>query len=397
MLNDNLLKMSVILLLVGPRGTEAERQTATFHGFLAYTLPYVLLSLPAGRIADAWSKQRVLVVLKAAEVGAMLLAGLALADGRPAFLLGTLALVGTLGALASPTKYGLLPELLPDDQLARGNGFFLLGSWLALILGTGSAGALLDAIPEGARIGLGALLALIAWIGLEAARRIPARPAAGRDQGVWATARAGWQQIRTTRALRMAVLASTFFWTLGALLQQDVVVYAKSSLELSDTATSLMQAALALGVGLGSVAVGQLAAGRLGVRWVHRGAAAMGLLLFALGLVSVSAPVAGLLLLLVGAASGLILVPLNSLAQSRSTPALRGAVIAVLNVCVFSGVLLGSLAGALLGQGGHDARQIFLVAGFAALAGAIWARTTRGVLLRTGALPPPAPRAAPPG
>ncbi len=380
MFNDNLLKMVVILLLVGPRSTEAAQQAVTFQCFLAYTLPYVLLSLPAGALADAFSKRRVLVTLKLVEVAVMLLAGLALADGGRPALLVVLCLVGTLSALSSPSKYGLLPELLAESKLAGGNGVFLLASWSATILGTGLAGALLDLVGPQRRGQVGLVLAALSVAGTLFALRIPRGVAAGVRASVPATARAGWRAIVASRSLRMAVLGSTFFWTLGALLQQDVVVFSKSALDLSDTGTSLLQAALALGIGLGSVAVGRLTPGRLGVRWVHRGAASMGTLLLLLGLLPASIPLAGIALLLVGVSSGLILVPLNSLAQGRSAPEHRGAVIAVLNLFVFLGVLLGSLCGALLGRMGQPSTAIFVVAGGAALLGAVWARATRAHL-----------------
>lgn len=391
MFNDNLLKMLVVLLLVGPHGGEAEQQRATFHGFLAYTLPYVLLSIPAGVLADAYSKRRVLLAFKAAEACAVLLAGLALVQGGPAAVLGVLAVMGTLGALSSPTKYGLLPELVPETTLARSNGLFLMATWVATILGTGLAGGALDVLGQGRLWQLGAGLGALAVGGLLLARRIPALPARGARRGLVDTARTGWREIRRVRSLRMAVAGSTFFWTLGALLQQDVVVYSKAELGLPDTGKSLLQAALAVGVGAGALLCGALTRGRLGVRWVHRGAAVMGVVLILLGLLRPSTSVTVVLLLLVGTASGLLIVPLNALAQGRSLADSRGAVIAVLNVFVFSGVILGSLGGALLADGGFRSTTIFVLGGGAALLGALWARWARA---RLDDLGPSAPRPA---
>src|SRR5262245_3432707 len=90
---DTLLKMAVVLLLMGPERTEAAQHAATSWAFLAYTTPLVLLSLPGGVIADRWSKRGVLLALKAAEVGVMVLAGLALWKGTPWAVLSVLALL----------------------------------------------------------------------------------------------------------------------------------------------------------------------------------------------------------------------------------------------------------------------------------------------------------------
>lgn len=382
MFNDNLLKMMVVLLLVRSSHDEASQQTATFWGFLAYTAPYVLLSMPAGVIADGYSKRRVLLTIKVLEALIVLQAGLALMEGSPPAVLGVLTAMGILSALSSPTKYGLLPELLPEERLAYGNGVFVLASWIATILGTGLAGVVLDHLGQGRMWQLGVGLCALSVGGLLLARRIPPPLTSARPPGrsLRATARVGWRSILGSRSLRMAVVGSTCFWTLGALLQQDVIVYSKSELHLPDTGKSLLQAALAVGIGVGSLLVGQLTRGRLGVRWVHRGAAAMGALLLIVGWGPAHTVLATVLLFLVGLSSGLIVVPLNALAQGRSSPDQRGAVIAVLNVFVFSGVILGSLAGAALGRWGLSSGTIFVVGGAAALGGALWARRARSRL-----------------
>lgn len=380
MFNDNLLKMLVVLLLVGPHGAEADQQAATFHAFLAYTLPYVLLSLPAGVLADAFSKRQVLLTFKGVEAGAVLLAGLALMQGSSGALLAVLAVMGTLGALSSPTKYGLLAELVPEATLARSNGLFLTATWLATIVGTGLAGVALDALGRSRLWQLGVALGALSVGGLLLARRIPVLPARGVRRGIVETARTGWREICRVRSLRMAVIGSTTFWTLGALLQQDVVVYSKSELGLPDSGKSLLQAALAVGVGAGALICGYVTRGRLGVRWVHRGAALMGCVLIVLGLLHPPTAATVALLLVVGTSSGLLIVPLNSLAQGRSSLATRGSVIAMLNVFVFSGVILGSLTGAVLAERGFRSTTIFVVGGVAALAGAAWSRWARSRL-----------------
>lgn len=377
MVNDNLLKMAVVLLLIGPRATETAQQDATFTGFLAYTLPYVLLSLPAGVLADAWSKRRVLLMLKGAEIAAMLLAGWALHDGSSAAVLTVLALAGALGALASPAKYGAIPELVPPERLTRSNGQFLLATWLAIIAGTGVAGGLLDVVGPSGRWQIGVLLAALAVAGFGCLTRMPALPARGVREGVRGVAVTGWREIMATPHLRLTFVGSTFFWTLCALVQHDVVVFSKSALELPDTGKSLLQAGLAAGVGLGGLLCGLLSYGRMGLRWIHRGLALMALVLAALAFLPPALGSAAPLLVLLGTGSGLVLTPLNALAQGRSRPEHRGAVIAVLNVAVFSGILLGSLGGASLGRTGLASTSILGVAALLALAGAGWALSAR--------------------
>ena len=43
--------------------------------------------------------------------------------------------MGVHSAFFGPSKYGLLPELLPEKQLSWGNGLLELGTFVAIILG----------------------------------------------------------------------------------------------------------------------------------------------------------------------------------------------------------------------------------------------------------------------
>ena len=47
--------------------------------------------------------------------------------------------MGVHSAFFGPSKYGLLPELLPEKKLSWGNGLLELGTFMAIILGTVAA------------------------------------------------------------------------------------------------------------------------------------------------------------------------------------------------------------------------------------------------------------------
>ncbi len=57
-------------------------------------------------------------------------------------------LASTQAALFGPSKYGLLPELLPEPELSWGNGVLELGTFLAVIAG-GVSGAFLADVFHG--------------------------------------------------------------------------------------------------------------------------------------------------------------------------------------------------------------------------------------------------------
>ncbi len=67
-----------------------------------------------------------------------------LACTPPRSSLVALGLVATQAALFGPSKYGLLPELLPAKRLSWGNGVIELGTFLAIIVGTVTGAAMAE-------------------------------------------------------------------------------------------------------------------------------------------------------------------------------------------------------------------------------------------------------------
>jgi acyl-[acyl-carrier-protein]-phospholipid O-acyltransferase/long-chain-fatty-acid--[acyl-carrier-protein] ligase len=370
--NDNLLRVVVILLLVATRDTEVAQQQVTTWAFAAFTLPFLVFSIPAGTLADRFSKRSVLVGLKVFEIVVMALCTWALVDGRPWPVLGVLALLGMQASLFSPVKYSILPELLPPARLTRANGELLLWTYLAIISGTAAGGVLLDLLRH-ARWAIGLVLLSLAGLGLAFALKVPRVPAAGKRGGPFATARAGWFLIRTNRRLRMGTVANLAFWTLAGLLQQDLVVYSKAVLGISDSGKGVLLASLALGIGVGSLAAGLAGRDRIVLGHIPLGAAGMSLATGAFGYVVPGFwPALGLLFLL-GFSAGFYVVPVNAWMQAESPPHERGAVLAVLNVLVFSGILIGSLAAVAMAWLGLDSPAILLVAAVLSAVGTLYA------------------------
>ncbi|HKQ61504.1 MAG TPA: MFS transporter, partial [Candidatus Polarisedimenticolaceae bacterium] len=154
--NDNAWKLIVALLSIrvveqqlGASGPafEAASQSQTTLAFVVFTLPLVIFSLPAGLLADRFSKRSVIVAMKALEVVLMACGAAALwlaPEGRVAPLV-VLGLMGLQAALFSPAKYGILPELLSHERLSAGNAQLEMWTFLAIVAGTGAGGALLAA------------------------------------------------------------------------------------------------------------------------------------------------------------------------------------------------------------------------------------------------------------
>lgn len=379
--NDNAWKILVGLLGFQavssgvPDGNRAAlSMTQMTLAFVVFTLPLMLFSLPAGVLADRISKRTVIVGMKVVEIALMAAATLVLLfdPGGGVLALVVLGLMGVQSALFSPAKYGILPELLPSEQLAEGNGKLEMWTFFAIIAGT-AAGGLLLGLTQGAVWLAGLFLTGLAVAGWQAARRIPDVPAARATGSLRATVEGSWRAARADRSLWLSMLGQAVFWAMASLLGQVLLAYAQTSLDLADSFVALPLVVLVAFMGAGSVLAGKLSQSKLELGLIPLGALALSLSSLLLGLLAPG--IAGTLILVVpiGLGGGLLLVPLDALLQSRSPQELRGGVLALTNVLVFGGVLAGSLGAELMSRLGLDTPGILLGASFAMLAGTAWA------------------------
>jgi acyl-[acyl-carrier-protein]-phospholipid O-acyltransferase / long-chain-fatty-acid--[acyl-carrier-protein] ligase len=256
-------------------------------------------------------------------------------------------LASTQAAIFGPSKYGLLPEILPRKLLSWGNGVLELGTFLAVIAGSVGGAFLADEFRgrqefSGIFFLSCSVLGLLFCLGIS---RVPAADPAKKFR--LNTLGDLWSQIKLMhgdRILWLAVLGNTYFWFMGALLQFDIIIYGQDVLKLSSTTNGLLQAALAIGIGVGSLAAGFLSGGKIEYGLVPLGSFGMtilGVLLSRHGLsfASVLAILAGL-----GFAGGFFVVPVNALIQRRPDETNRGGIIAAANLLSFVGI--GAASGA---------------------------------------------------
>ena len=384
--NDNAWKMVVTLLAMraalnaagdDPTRAQEAQQMYAAMGFVVFTLPLMLVSLPASVIADRVSKRTVIVAMKGLEVVLMAAGTLSLMIAPSSWWvpMAVLGAMGVQSALFSPAKYGILPELLDHEHLSRGNGLLEMWTFIAIVAGMGGGGMLLDAMGDRSWLAAAPLTGL-AIVGLVAAFRVPRVPAARSEGAMVETVREAVRIIRGDRVLYLAVAGSVFYWGIASLLGQDILVYTKSitsHLENSDTLSGVPLAVLGLGVGIGSVIAGRLSGGKVEYGLIPMGGLGMSAAALTLGgLAPGFAGTTGLMLVL-GMCGGLVVVPLNAILQWRSPADRRGALIAVANVAVFGGTLAGSLIGYYLAMRGLNARMILVVAALTVVAGTAWA------------------------
>src|SRR3954468_21841821 len=173
--NDNVYKMIVQVTAVAIAASEGGSGKYLSIANAVFVLPFLLFAGPAGQIADRFSKTRVLQFTKAFEIPVMVFGVFALVAHRIDMLLVVLFCLAAQANFFSPAKYGILPEITGEEQLARANGLIELSTFAAIVLGTG-AGALLFAHWKETPLYMGLTLLGLAILGSLTSLGIPKAP-----------------------------------------------------------------------------------------------------------------------------------------------------------------------------------------------------------------------------
>ncbi|PZT84777.1 MAG: MFS transporter [Citromicrobium sp.] len=375
--NDNLYKTTMVLFVVYAVYND-ESTEATFSGLASglFILPFFILSALAGQLADMRDKARIIRTVKACEIGLMVIgaAGLYLAWkgigvhtlAIPLLLLALL-LTGVQSTFLGPIKYAILPQHLEKDELLAGTGLVEAGTYIAILAGTILAGFIAVEHTGWAAIGI----IVISIIGYFVSRQVPPAPPMGEIEKLdWHLLRASVKLVRDTmhnREVYYAILAISFFWTIGAVLFIQFPPLAKNTIMASPEVASLFLVVFSVGVAIGSVAVNALLKGMVSARYSPVSVIVMGLFVVAFyvvakmweadqptDLLSVSEfiawPMAAVLLLCllgISVAGGMFVVPLYAFLTTRVSPDKASRTIAANNI-VNSGAMVG---GSLLAMG----------------------------------------------
>jgi acyl-[acyl-carrier-protein]-phospholipid O-acyltransferase/long-chain-fatty-acid--[acyl-carrier-protein] ligase len=345
--NDNGLKFLVIYMILAIVEDKSRRDDLQFLVGGLFAAPFIIFSMTAGYLADRCSKRTVTICTKFFEVAVMLFAIVALAQHNLHLALAAVFLISTQSAFFGPSKYGLLPEILPEAKLSWGNGILELGTFLAIILSTFGGAYLADSF-HGREVYAGIFFLACTTVGLVSSFGISRVPAAAPERAFQLSAVANiWSPIRLMRAdkaLWLAFLGNTYFFFLAAILQYNILVYGQDTLHITATRGGFLQAAVALGIGLGSVAAGFLSGGKIEYGLIPLGSLGMTILGLALAIPGLSFVTVLVLLAALGFASGFFIVPVSALLQHRPPDNEKGAVLATVNW--FSWVGIGAAAAA---------------------------------------------------
>ncbi|MBU1459321.1 MAG: MFS transporter, partial [Gammaproteobacteria bacterium] len=381
--NDNLFKQALILAILYKIGTNADSSLLINLCALLFILPFFLFSALGGQLGEKYAKERLIRAIKAGEIFIMLAGGAGMLLGNLPLLLAVLFCMGTQSALFGPVKYSVLPKLLEDHELVGGNALVEMGTFLAILAGTITAGVMM-ATDGYAQLIAGSVV-LVAVAGYLASRAVPATGAS------LPTLEMDWNLFRQTGAiLRMglgqrlsvsrSLIGNSWFWFLGATYLTQIPAYSKDLLHGDETVVTLILTVFSVGIALGSLLCERLSGHKVEIGLVPFGS--FGLTLFGLLLwwCSGDFPQAAVphdwqTLLSIGQAwwilasvlgigvfGGFYIVPLYALIQSRTAEHERARVVAANNILnALLMVISAIVAILLLSVVGLSIPQLFLV------------------------------------
>ncbi len=379
--NDNVYKNVLVIVATyhAAQYTKLEPELLTNIAAGLFILPYVLFSGIAGQLADRLDKTLVMKAVKAAEIVIMTIAALGFAAHSIELLLGALFLMGMHSTFFAPAKYGLLPEVLEETELVGGNAWVQMGTFLAILLGTLTAGLLAERAGTGM---IAATLISVAAVGFVCSLAIPAlRPTSPDLRIDWRPWTSSWDNIRAareSRAVFQSILGISWFWFYGALVLAQLPLFSKNVLGGSEQIVTVLLVVFSAGIGVGSMLCERLSGRKVEIGLVPFGS--IGLTAFAVDLyfaVPHSPPGTALTaaqfvvlpgswrvlldLGLIGVFGGFFIMPLYALVQQRSRREVMSRVIGANNIlnAVFM-VAAAVLAGAAL-KAGLSIVELFLL------------------------------------
>jgi len=362
--------------------------TAIVNGLIL--LPFILLFSPTGYLSDRYPKHIIMRYAAWAAVGLTVAITISYFMGWFWVAFAMTFCLAVQSAVYSPAKYGYLKELVGKELLSPGNALVQATTTVSILLGIFCFSMLFEArlagevysneaevvrrvAPIGFALIAGALLELFC------AHRIPAMHPGDSTlrfeldkyrRGIYLKNNFG--SVWNHRVIWLCIVGLAIFWAISQATLAIFPAFAKDVLRETDT--RVIQGLLAC-AGIGIV-LGSTVAGRMSRNYIETGLIPLGAFGVFVGVAAMpflSTPLAmGLAFILLGAAGGLFIVPLNSLIQFHAAENQLARVLAannlVGNIVMLSGLVLTSLFAVL----GLSARALFFGLALVALLGAIY-------------------------
>lgn len=383
--NDNLFKFAMVILVIYQiyNDPALEFQFSALASGL-FILPFFIFSAVAGQLADNYDKATISRFVKTLEIFIALIGGVGLILHNIPLMLVALTLLGVQSTFFGPIKYAILPQHLKKEEVLAGTGLVEAGTYIAILAGTILGGIIVDLVNEKAAAAFVLMVAIVGWI---SARYIPSAPPQKSFEKIdYNFVRSSYRLVRETmhvRRLFLAIIAISFFWTIGAVLMIQFPPLVKNVLTADPTVASLFLGIFSIGIAIGSVIVNRLLKSQVSARFAPISVITMGIFVVILFFVSSQwegLPDGqlydfmtfmsykgswGLLITLLGVAvaGGSFVVPLYAFLTTTVDISQTARTIAANNIVNSGGMVIGSLTALALSMAGVTTiQQLLLIA-----------------------------------
>jgi acyl-[acyl-carrier-protein]-phospholipid O-acyltransferase / long-chain-fatty-acid--[acyl-carrier-protein] ligase len=387
---DNFLKTALVfVILFTVSGANSEALITLAGATLIF--PFFFLSGLGGELADRYDKAWVAQRIKLTEIGAAAIAVAGFGFHSLILLFFAVFLFGTLASLFGPIKYGILPDHLARAELTGGNALIEGGTFLAILLGTITAGIAANGNSNPIHFAwLMIFTALASWVSsLFIPKTGEGAPDLAINRNILVSTGSLIKQVRADPRLWWGALVVSWFWLVGALVLSLLPPLVTIDIGGSEQLITVFLTIFSIAVAVGSGLAAWLAAGRIVILPTLVAAVLLGLFSIDLGWtasgflhapnppsigaffdaphgIHIAIDLAGLAM-----AGGLFVVPTFAAVQAWAGADRRARVVAAVNVLNAAFMVVGALVLALLQKLGFGVPMLFALIGVANLLVAI--------------------------
>tara|TARA_X000001036_G_scaffold436754_1_gene480552 strand:- start:2742 stop:6179 length:3438 start_codon:yes stop_codon:yes gene_type:complete len=381
--HDNVYKNAlVVLLLYGVSLNAGAHDTELLVTAAAglFILPFILFSALGGQLADKYPKNKVIRVIKVAEIAIALLGVASLFTGSLILSFAALFALGAQSAFFGPSKYAILPDHLKDNELIAGNALINTGTFLAILFGT-IIGTVLITLDAGLWI-ISGFLIVSAVLGYIASRSIPDTPAKASNlklnfNPITETITILRFAFSQQRGVVQSILGVGWFYFLAGMFMAQFPNFTKITLGADETVLAVFLVTFSVGIAIGGLLNNSLLKGRVEATYVPIAAIMMSIfcidLSFAgaafdgeelVGITAFFSEWANIRIafdvFMIALFGGLYVVPLNAIIQHNTDAKQRARIIAGSSILDAIFIFSSAALSAFLITKGWSIRDLFL-------------------------------------
>lgn len=364
---------------------------------LSQFLPFVVLILPAGQMADHYDRRLIVTLCYGLEtICALLLLGLTIVGfsrfGSAWPIFAVMVLFGVARAFAMPTGQALMPNLVPPESFSNAVALSASAYHMATIAGPALGGLLYIAGPSVVYGTVAVLLGIS--VALMFGIRAGGRSTATREPATWQTLLSGLRFV-FQRPLVLGAISLDLFAVLFGGATALLPAFAKDILHVGPTGLGFLRAAPGIGAALCSILLAFHPITRRAGLWMFAGVAGFGVATVVFGL-STSFWLSMAALIILGASDMVSVYIRHLLVQLETPDAIRGRVSAVNAVFIGASNELGEFESGVTAAWWGTVRAVVIGGTATLIVGGLWTRLFPG-LWTMDRFPEPANTANTPG